>query len=625
MPALGLILAPLACSTGEGESLALRLQLVRTTDCAQGTTSRQGLAQDTYQLRFSFIIRDVDESSAPRDGRQLLCDILVAPGQQSLSLQVPRPPEGRRLALSVEAFETGTEAELAFFGTSGEFGPAQPEVAVNLRPARQPSCAGTMKVPRAFHSATLLPDGRVLLVGGLVGSSDQAPEISVSTTELHATASIELFDPSTMQSTELASLPRRRAFHQAVLLPPSPGDPIRVLLVGGLEPGTPGAPVARPRASGVAAGLPFVVSPHETVSAAQAGILSLDLSEADQPTTTYLPQADLPRALFPQIAASSDGTRLLLVGGATQYQASARAAEGLAEPPAPVAYWLNISANLVTVAQTTPLERVRAGHTLLRLGQRFVSVGGIMDGPTGSETSQFAVALEPNLQPAVASPSPPVAPLAWASGATIGPTDGELANDPGSATLGLLVGGFAQSPGTTDRYRFTVDPPGAGAQVFRYANTRLAKVGDLQLSTSGYAQALRLHDGRVLVTGGNDPGGSSPLSADAQLSIVALDRSSSPPSPTIALQRGRENASEDCRDQPEQDFCQAERFGHRMTRLLDNAVLLSGGIGPGSTAVPTVLAHNSILSFRTGDASEDHPFARGPAAVASECLRYGGN
>ncbi len=74
----------------------------------------------------------------------------------------------------------------------------------------------TMSTPRDAHSATLLPDGRVLLVGGYAGEG-QAP-----------LASVDVYDPVTQSILEVGSLATGRGGHAAALT----GDG-RVLVVGG--------------------------------------------------------------------------------------------------------------------------------------------------------------------------------------------------------------------------------------------------------------------------------------------------------------------------------------------------------------------------------------------------------
>jgi hypothetical protein len=77
--------------------------------------------------------------------------------------------------------------------------------------------------PRAFHTATLLPSGKVLVTGGLTLKG------SASKTEV---ASAELYDPDTGQWSSTAPMGTARAFHTATLL--SSG---KVLIVGGSNDG----------------------------------------------------------------------------------------------------------------------------------------------------------------------------------------------------------------------------------------------------------------------------------------------------------------------------------------------------------------------------------------------------
>jgi hypothetical protein len=75
------------------------------------------------------------------------------------------------------------------------------------------SLTGKMQSPRAQHTATLLSDGKVLLVG----SSQE-------------TSSAELFDPATGLFTATGSLGQARTHHTATLLPSG-----KVLVLGGTQ------------------------------------------------------------------------------------------------------------------------------------------------------------------------------------------------------------------------------------------------------------------------------------------------------------------------------------------------------------------------------------------------------
>src|SRR5215470_18781353 len=79
------------------------------------------------------------------------------------------------------------------------------------------SATGSMSTPRALHTATLLLDGKVLVVGGLYSGRNP-------------TATAELYDPSTGSWYPTGSMSGPRSRHTATLL--SDG---RVLVVGGRD------------------------------------------------------------------------------------------------------------------------------------------------------------------------------------------------------------------------------------------------------------------------------------------------------------------------------------------------------------------------------------------------------
>jgi hypothetical protein len=79
-----------------------------------------------------------------------------------------------------------------------------------------------MAALRAYHSATLLPDGRVLVVGGFDPVDD----------DFTVFASAEIFDPATNGWVAAATLAASRQRHRALLLPSG-----AVLVVGGIGRG----------------------------------------------------------------------------------------------------------------------------------------------------------------------------------------------------------------------------------------------------------------------------------------------------------------------------------------------------------------------------------------------------
>ncbi|WP_438043796.1 Kelch repeat-containing protein [Sorangium sp. So ce128] len=81
------------------------------------------------------------------------------------------------------------------------------------------SSAGSMSVTRYLHTATLLQDGRVLVVGGYTLNGNEMPQ---------GRTSVEIYDPATSAWTAAAPTNLPRMQHTATLLPSG-----RVLVVGG--------------------------------------------------------------------------------------------------------------------------------------------------------------------------------------------------------------------------------------------------------------------------------------------------------------------------------------------------------------------------------------------------------
>ena len=97
-----------------------------------------------------------------------------------------------------------------------------------LAPASGFTPTGSMLNAREDHTATLLNDGRVLVVGGMHWAAVQFCPQGTSCFRLSALASAEIFDPGTGEFTATGGMSVARVFHTATLL----GDG-RVLVTGG--------------------------------------------------------------------------------------------------------------------------------------------------------------------------------------------------------------------------------------------------------------------------------------------------------------------------------------------------------------------------------------------------------
>ena len=95
------------------------------------------------------------------------------------------------------------------------------------------SPTGPMRVGREFHTATLLPDGRVLVAGGLTGPNPTTGSIVLASVRTAATSSsvlatAEIYDPGTGTFSPTDAMSAARMDHTATLLADG-----RVLVTGG--------------------------------------------------------------------------------------------------------------------------------------------------------------------------------------------------------------------------------------------------------------------------------------------------------------------------------------------------------------------------------------------------------
>jgi len=239
---------------------------------------------------------------------------------------------------------------------------------------------GTMTMPREDHTATLLEDGRVLIVGG----NDEGS---------HTTPTAELYDPSTGAFSPTGSLRTARGFHTATLLADG-----RVLIVGGdaaawedsgpflasaeiYDPATgtfsPAGPLAEGRSHHAATLLPdgrVLISGGVTSGGDSVSLASAELF--DPATGTFSPTGPMTDGrVYHTATVLSDG-RVLVTGGCPFGRVYANNPQFLK------------SAELYDPATGTftPTGSMSFGRTwaaaMLLTGDRVLITGGVGDGST---------------------------------------------------------------------------------------------------------------------------------------------------------------------------------------------------------------------------------------------------
>jgi len=283
--------------------------------------------------------------------------------------------------------------------------------------------AGSLLVPRSGHTATLLSDGRVLVVGGWDG---------------HPSASAELWDPATATFGSAGSLAEKRVAFTASLLPDN-----RVLVVGG---------------SG---------GPNRILGAAELW---------DPTTGMFDPAGSLDRPRDHHAASLLPDGRVLVTGGTTRRERARSVAE-LWDP---------------TTGMFDPagsLREARADHTATALSDgRVLVIGGMGDavGGRGAHTSLSSAEVWD------------AATASFVAAGSLHEARVEHTATPLPDGRVLVVGGVGRVGRRFDDL--------ASAEVWDPATRTFAPAGSLTQGRS-YHTATPLPDGRVLVIGGEDSDG----------------------------------------------------------------------------------------------------------------------
>ena len=345
---------------------------------------------------------------------------------------------------------------------------------------------GDMAVARAqSHTLTALPDGRALVVGGLVGANAEL-----------ATRVTELYDPATRSWSPTGDLLVARSRHIASLLPDG-----RVLVAGGLanlpdgtsavtataelyDPATghwsATGSMRRPRANFAAATLVDgrVLVTGGVVDTAPFTEKSAEIY--DPATRAWSPVAKMANGRYVHRATALADGRVLVAGGSEASHCTARDTAEVYD--AAIDAWVTVTS--MPEAHTTHIqERLPDGRVVVAGGWSLPQRGCGSDGRIRNSTSAS------NLYEPLAGTWTPTSPLnvARAASATLSLADGRV------IAAGGAVGGEDRNTRTDTAEIFA---PTIGAWVL---------TGSMVKARSAGRGAL-LHDGRVLVAGGNAPG-----------------------------------------------------------------------------------------------------------------------
>lgn len=288
---------------------------------------------------------------------------------------------------------------------------------------RRWSSAGTLSAPRYGHTATLLTNGKVLIAGG----NSILPNASYPA-GIGSLASAELYDPQTNSWSLAASMRDARSSHTATLLADG-----RVLVAGGIES-----------------------------SAADPGSVLASAELYDPVANIWTAATPMPSARWIQSATLLSDHRVLLIGGMDRLfqNRSSTASTGLS-----TAVLFDPAIDSWSPAPSLRYPRISPSATLLPDG-RVLVVG---DNGVNSQTAEV---YDPALAQWSATPKPAVARA-------------------GHVAVRLHSGAVLIAGGLRD----------ASAEVFDWRRNTWASAGTLAVIRSS-ATATVLDDGQVLIAGG---------------------------------------------------------------------------------------------------------------------------
>ena len=513
--------------------------------------------------------------------RTLRCDVVLPLGDDAPFVSVPM--REAPVTMYVEYFDDagtllarGQRENVAIDGGA--------TVQVHVQPTNAYACPlSTQGVARAFHSATPLPNGEVLLLGGLVGQPGGDAAAFAPTAGAYVSSAAEIYDPIERRFYPLTItgiLPR--AFHEVMVLG-TDGAVIELLVVGGLgvagDPAVVGNIAALPAGGTAAPWLP--VGRDDAMMRAGTAALPAELLQYD-PATRTVTRTEVAGGPAPRIFGTATqpgalpGSGLAVVGGTDVNGADVTAHES------------------VILADGTSGGAVggqpRIGATVTALSATEALIWG------GDRSALLNVRAGDRLS------SLDAAPVLGA-----GPADTSARNRAFHAAArfgtGIAVAGGLPVNGTS-----IIDAPFTPFLQLVDANTfATAAVAAPDATPTAYPAATALLGGDVLVSGGASPGvcGSTLTCPSAQSLRLRRDANMGMP---VVVATGAPGLA---------------RYGHRLTLLPDGTVLVSGGFSPASEA-DRIRALRDAELFAPHEATDDPIADLGYNRMPGDVARLGG-